>query len=122
MLSLKATLKAIAESISTIKTALDGKATKYTGYGTPVTLSLSTTSWYTFQADGILQIYMTYESSKYVYLTLQNADGSSAGTLQAGSIDTTAWSTWNTVVFEGQKVKIDTQNTTKRDILFFPFV
>ena len=120
MLSLKATLKAIGESITTIKTALDGKATKYTGYGTKVSLSLSTTSWYTFPSDGILQIYMTYEDKKYVYLTLQNSDGSSAGSLHAGS--TPAWSTWNTMVFKGQKVQLSRQNTTDRDILFFPFV
>ena len=75
MLSLKATLKAIAESISTIKTALDGKATKYTGYGTPISLSLTAQN-YTAPSDGLLNINIRFVC--YVYATITNADGTNA--------------------------------------------
>jgi hypothetical protein len=120
MLSLKATLKAIAENISTIKTALDGKATKYTGYGTPVTL---TTSWYTMPSDGIVYARCGY-SHGYIYIQVKNADGGNQVTHYCiGPDDNYGWSCITAPVFKGQQVRLDQGGTlTNSYAQFIPFV
>ena len=120
MLSLKATLKAIAESISTIKTALDGKATKYTGYGTPVTL---TTSWYTIPSDGMIFIRCGYYHG-HIYAHIQNADGSNPIVLHVvGPTDNYGYASGIAPVYKGQQVKLEQGGTlTDSYAKFYPFV
>ena len=124
MLSLKATLKAIGESITTIKTALDGKATKYTGYGTPVTL---TTSWYTIPSDGMVQLGLQNANSLYMYVKIANNDGSKEVELRLSTPTGSymmGYPTMQASVFEGQKVKISGTNASGSNTFarFVPFV
>ena len=123
MLSLKATLKAIGESITTIKSALDGKATKYTGYGTPVTL---TTNWYTMPSDGFIRADVYGNANIYIYLAVRNNGSTEWGTEfwlcspSSGSVGAN-----NNIfpVFKGQQVRISNQNDTSRtSARYYPFV
>lgn len=115
MLSLKATLKAIGET-------LDGKATKYTGYGTPVTL---TTSWYTIPSDGFIHNHLEWTSvGSHQYVTVKNSDGTNAIEFHIcnpggspGQMDI------NIPVFSGQKVRISSQSSTgDKTAKYYPYV
>ena len=120
MLSLKATLKAIAESISTIKTALDGKATKYTGYGAPVTL---TTSWYTIPSDGIVKAELNWGSTpRYVYITIKNSDGSTRDFYLSEDKDSAGSNNLVVPAFKGQSIKIKQTYGSAWSAIFIPFV
>ena len=119
MLSLKATLKAIGESITTIKSALDGKATKYTGYGTPVTL---TTSWYTIPSDGFISVRIIGSAWKYV--TVKNADGSNSKDLLASWNSGATWGFFSMPVMKGQKAVISSQGRSYENAFaeFIPYI
>ena len=115
MLSLKATLKAIGE-------ALDGKATKYTGYGTPVAL---TTSWYTIPSDGLIQIKIPASLKIFCYVKIRNGDGSNAVELNLStpwlSGTGTASETNCIPVFKGQQATV-TELPSGGTASFIPFI
>ena len=115
MLSLKATLKAIGET-------LDGKATKYTGYGTPVTL---TTNWYTIPSDGIIVISLGYAGT-YCYVTVKNADGSQSVEVRGLPADVVGYSFTICPTFKGQRTAItaSSENWARGNSYarFYPFV
>ena len=121
MLSLKATLKAIGESITTIKSALDGKATKYTGYGTPVTL---TTDWYTIPSDGFIQDHLeyTYQGS-YQYIAVKNSDGTNEINFRiCNPANSPGQMDINIPVFSGQKARIYYQSSTgNKTAKYYPY-
>ena len=123
MLSLKATLKAIGESITTIKSALDGKATKYTGYGTS---SLLTTSWTTLPSDGFIKAEVNYYGNIYVYVSVRNNGSTGSGTeFQLASASNGSVGSNNNIipVFKGQQAKISNQNDTSRtSARYYPFI
>ena len=122
MLSLKATLKAIGESITTIKSALDGKATKYTGYGTPVTL---TTSWYTIPSDGLVRTEVGYGSNYYVHVSVRNyGDTGSEVIFTLATTSASDGSNSNVIpVFKGQQARVYSRSgTSHTSALYYPFV
>ena len=119
MLSLKATLKAIGESITTIKSALDGKATKYTGYGTPVTL---TTSWYTIPSDGFIHMHMSWEEKGYRYVTIEDTNGKQMNFFASTLVANYAQGSVVIPVFKGQKAKILYAVGNSHEVHFVPFV
>ena len=123
MLSLKATLKAIGESITAIKSALDGKATKYTGYGTPVTL---TTDWYTIPSDGFIIADVNYNANIYIYIAVRNNGSTEYGTefwLASASSGSVGANNNILPVFKGQQARITHQNNTSQSLArYYPFV
>ena len=119
MLSLKATLKAIGESITTIKSALDGKATKYTGYGTPVTL---TTSWYTIPSDGFIHIHMNWQEKGYRYVTIEDTNGKNMTFCGSTLVANYAQGSVVIPVFKGQKARIVSATGNYHDARYVPFV
>ena len=121
MLSLKATLKAIGESITTIKSALDGKATKYTGYGTPISLSLSVKN-YTAPSDGLLNMNIRFYC--YLYATITNADGTNAWRVRLNhESNATGHNAIAVPVFKGSKISLESgYNLSDAWANFVPFV
>ena len=123
MLSLKATLKAIAENISTIKTALDGKATKYTGYGTS---SLLTTSWQTLSSDGFIKMQVNYVANTYIYVSVRNAGSTGWGEdffLSTSSNGGVSHNNLSIPVFAGQQARIWSQsNASNVSARYYPFI
>ena len=117
MLSLKATLKAIGESITTIKSALDGKATKYTGYGTPVTLTLGTQ---TIPSDGIIHLRLRYNASLSV--TIKKGERDLLWVVNH-TADDQGHHSLVLPVFKGQIIRFDySGNLNEADYSFYPFV
>ena len=121
MLSLKATLKAIGESITTIKSALDGKATKYTGYGTPISLSLSVEN-YTAPSDGLLSMNIRYNC--YLYAGITNADGTNRWFVRLNhESNATGHNALAVPVFKGSKISLTSGgNLSSAYAVFVPFV
>ena len=121
MLSLKATLKAIGESITTIKTALDGKATKYTGYGTPISLSLSVKN-YTAPSDGLLNMNIRYICT--LYADISNADGTNTWRARLRhNTDVFGHEAIAVPVFKGSKISLSSEGDLREaTAVFIPFV
>ena len=112
MLSLKATLKAIGET-------LDGKATKYTGYGTPVTL---TTSWYTIPSDGFIHMHMSWQEKGYRYVIIEDTNGEQMLFYASTLVSNYAQGSVVVPVFKGQKAIISSASGNHHEVFYVPFV